>query len=180
MRTRSPVDFNPRFPRGKRRERQGGDNMGNVISIHASRGGSDPKRLPVIAVDAIFQSTLPAGEATLKGPPPRRRTRGFQSTLPAGEATKNHGYLLPSVHISIHASRGESDEYKAKTKEQELSFQSTLPAGEATYRCGACSHPEVISIHASRGGSDPTTTLTRCPWRISIHASRGGSDEKMK
>ena len=79
-------NFNPRFPRGKRHsgaiqvfnntEFQSTLPAGEAthshfpvagiltISIHASRGGSDPGRRRVKEVQAIFQSTLPAGEAT--------------------------------------------------------------------------------------------------------------------
>ena len=57
-----------------------------MISIHASRGGSDDNDNTSASTEAKFQSTLPAGEAT------KTRTalmhHGiFQSTLPAGEAT---------------------------------------------------------------------------------------------
>ena len=101
------------------------------ISIHASRGGSDQNvGLPLL--DAIFQSTLPAGEATCI-----------------------YAIPLESNIISIHASRGGSDLYICHTlrikhnfnprfprgKRQVAHFngvfcfvfQSTLPAGEATY-----------------------------------------------
>ncbi len=55
----------------------------------------------------------------------------FQSTLPAGEAT-----VLPSDQrfadvISIHASREGSD-ITLKGEGESSEFQSTLPAGEAT------------------------------------------------
>ena len=55
----------------------------------------------------------------------------FQSTLPAGEATASLSVMAYSLSISIHASRGGSDD-DLKTKMQKV----------------------VISIHASRGGSD--------------------------
>ena len=57
-------DFNPRFPRGKRQPRGVGVPEG-VISIHASRGGSDAFKSMVLTIFMIFQSTLPAGEATV-------------------------------------------------------------------------------------------------------------------
>ena len=123
------LNFNPRFPRGKR-HKAAAKNATPKISIHASRGGSDPyggqkRRLPF-----AFQSTLPAREATgqvfnlaLQAP--------FQSTLPVGEATRPRS-------LSKWFPR----------------FQSTLPTGEATM----LTIPEwciyVISIHASREGSN--------------------------
>ena len=64
--------------------------------------------LEIKKLETKFQSTLPAGEATL---PPAAQTQGdiFQSTLPAGEATVAMA-KPPRV----------------------VRFQSTLPAGEAT------------------------------------------------
>ena len=102
----------------------------------------------------IFQSTLPAGEATAA-----ERVvflfREFQSTLPAGEATQqaiaqgvgamNFNPRFPRgkrqrnrfdrdalTYISIHASRGGSDNL---LKDPDVTLDE-------------------ISIHASRGGSD--------------------------
>ena len=80
------TDFNPRFPRGKRRRRSTSPSRtGSNFNPRFPRG----KRLPPVGAghcQVVFQSTLPAGEAT--------GTRQgdfqifqFQSTLPAGEAT---------------------------------------------------------------------------------------------
>ncbi len=131
-------NFNPRFPRGKRQVCRRKKPGGFIISIHASRGGSDDKE--AIMIDRYLR---------------------FQSTLPAGEATRMGKEVADRRVISIHASRGGSDRVLDSLAECKQVFQSTLPAGEATrYRCGARSHPEVISIHASRGGSDyPYPTL---------------------
>ena len=78
--------FNPRFPRGKRLKWDRFFLHPNMISIHASRGGSDlsdpSARLAVLR----FQSTLPAGEAT-QAMDGKKLPGLFQSTLPAGEAT---------------------------------------------------------------------------------------------
>ena len=79
-------NFNPRFPRGKRRR------IRNITSNF----------IP-------FQSTLPAGEATIT-PGTCDLWPIFQSTLPAGEATSGgNSSDLSSTVISIHASRGGSD-----------------------------------------------------------------------
>ena len=81
--------------------------VGIVISIHASRGGSDYIKL-------IFE-----------------RSSLFQSTLPAGEATAYQQRAIDVIEISIHASRGGSDFLSASGAARWI-FQSTLPAGEAT------------------------------------------------
>ena len=147
-----------------------------VISIHASRGGSDITIASIPADSREFQSTLPAGEATSR----LRSIEGlvqFQSTLPAGEATiieadsigidgdfnprfprgkRLHcgGFFRRFYPISIHASRGGSDIPAVNVDAYGNRFQSTLPAREAT----------------------PYTTGNTPPWDISIHASREGSD----
>ena len=108
----------------------------------------------ILSSVAIFQSTLPAGEATYAKPAWKNPKSLFQSTLPAGEATQTHilaikrmifQSTLPAGEattfyevsksnrcISIHASRGGSDEGKGKKDFTVKEFQSTLPAGEAT------------------------------------------------
>ena len=63
------------------------------ISIHASRGGSDP-------VDYADNITVYV----------------FQSTLPAGEATAAVVASLEAAMISIHASRGGSDTRQAANR----------------------------------------------------------------
>ena len=146
------LNFNPRFPRGKR-HKAAAKNATPKISIHASRGGSDPyggqkRRLPF-----AFQSTLPVGEATR----PRSLSKWFprfQSTLPTGEATM---LTIPEwciYVISIHASREGSDNFDRADMDALKEFQSTLPAKEATrfIIVGTCDF--LISIHTSREGSD--------------------------
>ena len=80
-----------------------------MISIHASRGGSDQSGARHCPCRQIFQSTLPVGEAT------------------AGATV-----IAYIVGISIHASRGGSDPDKYVMRMGGWSFQSTLPVGEAT------------------------------------------------
>ena len=79
----------------------------------------------------------------------------FQSTLPAGEATSSSRFCSSDLKISIHASRGGSDNLDVSALLQEW-----------------------ISIHASRGGSDLVHGDHRKEGEISIHASRGGSDSQ--
>ena len=79
-----------------------------MISIHASREGSDPKGgeghgSQVISIHASREGSDVAliihSHILLK----------FQSTLPAREATKELANYLTQVAISIHASREGSD-----------------------------------------------------------------------
>ena len=127
--------------------------MTTYISIHASREGSDGD--PVLDGDGepLFQSTLPAREATI-------------SAVPA----------LFTDDISIHASREGSDlcktvpdftdnyfnprfprgkrPYTLSKGKRAAKFQSTLPAREATIFRFFHTQYFNISIHASREGSD--------------------------
>ena len=123
------------------------------ISIHASRGGSDHLLRLLSIVPGNFNPRFPRGK--------RRRTaspkcggKGFQSTLPAGEATAKLREHTDRLAISIHASRGGSDGLAEVFTEMR----------------------RAISIHASRGGSDQHRRHYRLRFGISIHASRGGSD----
>ena len=173
-------NFNPRFPRGKRR-----------FSF-----GSRP-------YSYSFQSTLPAGEAT---PMTARSTFAniFQSTLPAGEATRGRGIRFYQMPISIHASRGGSDSLRSRLWRKEWRyFNPRFPRGKRPEVYRRSGRRTAISIHASRGGSDlleegespydhgfqstlPAGEATACRngpvdvLVISIHASRGGSDDTMR
>ena len=82
-----PQHFNPRFPWGKRHLFPMIQPEAEIISIHASRGGSDLACTGCFILTAIFQSTLPVGEATWCYITIVRKSALFQSTLPVGEAT---------------------------------------------------------------------------------------------
>ena len=102
--------FNPRFPWGKRHEGYDVVTRSDYISIHASRGGSDISICKGWTISSGFQSTLPVGEATYEG----------------------YDVVTRSDYISIHASRGGSDLKSARLARRMTVFQSTLPVGEAT------------------------------------------------
>ena len=102
------LNFNPRFPRGKRlcplRTCQGR----HQISIHASRGGSDQASNWWQAAPSDFNPRFPRGKRLCRMVA-RTGKPEFQSTLPAGEATIHGQSGLRDAPISIHASRGGSD-----------------------------------------------------------------------
>ena len=79
-------DFNPRFPRGKRPDVDGVIIVGIVISIHASRGGSDRFPLACLMISSNFNPRFPRGKR-LTVADFMAEWLEFQSTLPAGEAT---------------------------------------------------------------------------------------------
>ena len=122
-----------------------------MISIHASRGGSDANSVGIVS-QKTFQSTLPAGEATKLQTPTIKQTE-FQSTLPAGEATNKPKRLRRCHDFNPRFPRGKRLLLSVLLVAV-LIFQSTLPAGEATGSFPNRSRILLISIHASRGGSD--------------------------
>ena len=135
--------------------------LSKIISIHASRGGSDAPVSFLRRRVYHFNPRFPRGKRLCKLGRHRALFQ-FQSTLPAGEATARRRLLNSFTHISIHASRGGSDARRWRNGEASTEFQSTLPAGEAT--CALCKEAVniEISIHASRGGSDLTQGIDSC------------------
>ena len=171
-------NFNPRFPRGKRHHCQVYQ-LRKLISIHASRGGSDEMQNDAIKADIIsihasrggsdhaqahyqgrtpFQSTLPAGEATLYRIQALRARRYFNPRFPRGKRQSGprctssiHNFnprfprgkrpmristaLFRVLNFNPRFPRGKRPINSLRQAFQ-LQFQSTLPAGEAT-----SSHP---------------------------------------
>ena len=169
------ADFNPRSPQGER-------HVGDVvpfyvdISIHAPRRGSDHSVCAAYGICHIFQSTLPAGGATISLPPSDVLGSYFNPRSPQGER-----------HI------------QTVRNDAKLSFQSTLPAGGATALSSRIHSSDRYFNPRSPQGERPVTpdmvgTLKnfnpRSPQgerrdcdnklkainRISIHAPRRGSD----
>ena len=169
-------NFNPRFPRGKRRFHAPGFFHTTVISIHASRGGSDTSDNLAHNRDTVFQSTLPAGEATAAETQNQRPT-----------------------NISIHASRGGSDPAREDNALHPRDFNPRFPRGKRPFcrafkkapfphfnprfprgkrRCGPTSVTCLLNFNPRfPRGKRPIKFGSRFLYRpISIHASRGGSD----
>ena len=130
------MNFNPRFPRGKRR-REIIIMARNLISIHAPREGSD---LFILISPFYFFN--------------------FNPRFPRGKRRLYVIIISFFQRISIHASRGGSDSQHLNRNRLRKRFQSTLPAGEATHKGLRQLRKCIISIHASRGGSDSTVKLS--------------------
>ena len=84
--------------------------MHRIISIHASRGGSDPFAIAPGQTLFVFQSTLPAGEATKLTFIPTLPKRYFNPRFPRGKRLEIEAEDEHDAAISIHASRGGSDD----------------------------------------------------------------------
>ena len=123
------------------------------ISIHASCKGSDHSAGWCRYPGQYFNPRFPRRKR-LNSHEMKTQFIGFQSTLPAGEATLRFVTMAVILSISIHASRGGSDVGFSGLASPNCPFQSTLPAGEATFPCPLSFGVLAISIHASRGGSD--------------------------
>ena len=123
------------------------------ISIHASRGGSDPEEAAPLSLEIIsIHASRGGSDPSVFGffSP----SFGFQSTLPAGEATRSSSSLgSSSALFQSTLPAGEATRFPGAITSS-FQFQSTLPAGEATIWNRAYISTNKISIHASRGGSD--------------------------
>ena len=78
----------------------------------------------------------------------------FLSTPSAGRATRQLHDELQYIVISIHALRGEGDEYRHLQVCYSLKFLSTPSAGRATAAARSSLRGDQISIHALRGEGD--------------------------
>ena len=90
----------------------------------------------------------------------------FQSTLPVGEATGLE-YVTAAdtaLDISIHASRGGSDESVISFFPHPVYFNPRFPWGKRQRKVLNTMRQIFISIHASRGGSDgQRIEAVKCP-----------------
>mgnify|MGYP000852370309 CR=1 FL=1 len=104
---------------------------GQHISIHASRGGSDVLRFAVQRVHLYFNPRFPWGKRP-QLPPCSEAVISISIHASRGGSDRFTLDENPFVSISIHASRGGSD-YKITSFFTIVKvFQSTLPVGEAT------------------------------------------------
>ena len=99
------------------------------ISIHASRGGSDKFFEKFIFQSCYFNPRFPRGKRPrlpwfIGLPAP------FQSTLPAGEATIQQPGETAKQFISIHASRGGSDLHGCWPFSRVRHFNPRFPRGK--------------------------------------------------
>ena len=173
------ANFNPRTPRGVRRNVSAPLLNPCGISIHAPREGCDNRRLDKSFIVTVFQSTHPARGATII-------------------LTDNPEFTLISIHApregcdtntsilnlqfllfqSTHPARGATSVRTGNT-EVRLKFQSTHPARGAT-----CPVVLVLvvngifqSTHPARGATVSLVVSVGTNISISIHAPREGCDD---
>ncbi len=145
--------FNPRSPRGERRELRRLWLVASGVSIHAPRVGSDPNAVEIHKALGMFQSTLPAWGAThadrINAPP----SHCFNPRSPRGERRFMVTPRKGGICFNPRSPRGERRS-PSKSSQPEGMFQSTLPAWGATAERDAARAKTTVSIHAPRVGSD--------------------------
>ena len=190
--------FNPRSPRGERRQAVDLPAILSVISTHAPLAGSDQIFVYSSMHTTSFQPTLPSRGAT-KG---KRREVGcmvFQPTLPSRGATATGSSAPPLTAISTHAPLAGSDAFadlrvfaagdfnprsprgeRLEGRMRQIAaqrFQPTLPSRGATLLPALLHfHAPRISTHAPLAGSDRIDHVVSLPRSISTHAPLAGSD----
>ena len=172
------LHFNPRFPRGKRPPCVPQLLNTVIISIHASREGSDFQNLLIFFVSIYFNPRFPRGKR--QSPYVSRFVHPtFQSTLPAREATIS--MIFHGVHLLFQSTlpAREATLGVCHHVERVDRFQSTLPAREATLLPYFCRHAvKNFNPRFPRGKRQCAYCGNHISLDISIHASREGSDKR--
>ena len=102
------------------------------ISIHALRGEGDIASIATRGSTDRFQSTPSVGRATQGEPRLCRSARHFNPRPPWGGRRGAPLSPVAFVYISIHALRGEGDQFTTVFSSTLLGFQSTPSVGRAT------------------------------------------------
>ena len=146
--------FNPRFPWGKRPLILSRGDGAKTDFNPRFPWGKRPIRISTTLNESRFQSTLPVGEAT---PLESAEEAYFTISIHASRGGSDQGPAENAhfLHISIHASRGGSDAVHAGRKPVRFNFNPRFPWGKRRrWSVQGCRCRSRISIHASRGGSD--------------------------
>ena len=125
------LHFNPRPPRGERRNRPVAQPDPGAISIHALREESDRRNIHAPPLHDHFNPRPPRGERRCDRHF-RYRSTSFQSTPSARRATDDVFPDTTIAQISIHALREESDRGCGRRRACQSRFQSTPSARRAT------------------------------------------------
>ena len=123
--------FNPRSPQGERLPVTVHLCRLIAISIHAPRRGSDIFANSLIDISRIFQSTLPAGGATMEEVRTTLWKKYFNPRSPQGERLTNTDMTISIVQFQSTLPAGGATISQENTYLPTI-FQSTLPAGGAT------------------------------------------------
>ena len=169
-------DFNPRSPQGERPNLCVAPVLISYFNPRSPQGERHPSRIILVCLLVYFNPRSPQGERRKRRFLTRQKPV-FQSTLPAGGATLLPGSGWEVEAISIHAPRRGSDKRESAYILKDVGFQSTLPAGGATYAVAPSDEPDGDFNPRSPQGERRWRWLLNSQFRsISIHAPRRGSD----
>ena len=146
-------DFYPRPPWGGRHRQGVRSLLRSNISIHALRGEGDSSLTYEDYQTENFYPRPPWGGRPATGHTPKCPER-FLSTPSVGRATPRRGAGPQKPAISIHALRGEGDQYQLPRHRHHQDFYPRPPWGGRPGTAGDAYAVGEISIHALRGEGD--------------------------
>ena len=147
-------NFNPRPPRGGRRELRHWEGIGQSISIHAPREGGDSAPPPRPCGPWYFNPRPPRG-GRLMFAPTATRLSTFQSTPPARGATAPPRYSRPAHrNFNPRPPRGGRPFRISQRSRRSKDFNPRPPRGGRRRLGSIGTHGQRISIHAPREGGD--------------------------
>ncbi len=169
---RCRASFNPRTPRGVRRPIWVGVTS-RCVSIHAPRAGCDCWPCLRIRSDSVFQSTHPARGATLA--PQVAITSCFNPRTPRGVRLGRGRYRRDSKWFqSTHPARGATMAFRSALPR--TCFNPRTPRGVRLLETYAIAYLSVFqSTHPARGATGRLRPYWT-PTCVSIHAPRAGCD----
>ncbi len=166
--------FNPRAPRGARRNGQGLRDIGGCFNPRAPRGA---RPLGVRVCEAIpwFQSTRPARGATTPGEQSPQNVL-FQSTRPARGATLEELMLVCHGGVSIHAPRAGRDKPRNHAGGVRPCFNPRAPRGARLFSVAVSAPGNMFqSTRPARGATPSSPASTASSWFQSTRPARGAT-----
>ncbi len=124
--------FNPRTPRGVRRQGANLPVIAMSISIHAPREGCDTRCPSVPTPSSYFNPRTPRGVRRTGSTLVMRAPCNFNPRTPRGVRQLRMAFQVQKLYISIHAPREGCDVWHLADEYTQLPFQSTHPARGAT------------------------------------------------
>ena len=153
-------DFNPRIPRGMRRNSRVNQVTRLRISIHASREGCDDAEACRHIHHTGYSISIHASregcdQSTTSS---TNSISNFNPRIPRGMRHKIYHTTVIHDKISIHASREGCDHSFQINEYARNDFNPRIPRGMRPFGLSSIGAVTFISIHASREGCDHATT----------------------
>ena len=149
------LDFNPRAPRGARREKLKGVVDKVSISIHVPREGHDMTDFLLLGYLPSISIHVPREGHDTFMPHPHSSQRLFQSTCPArGTTSHKRRDHAARLHFNPRAPRGARPGKAPLLPCQEQNFNPRAPRGARLIAAQRRNQAALISIHVPREGHD--------------------------